>query len=247
MVKIKDENNNKKRVLTYDILISKDIEYMIESGEYKEGEKLPAERRLAETYDVQRGTVRAALKLLQEKGLIECKERAGYFVAKKRVELKLDTYNSTKTAIEQIGQSSYVKLLTFEKIYVSKKMAKKTGLEEDSQVYRIMRLRYLDGIPVSLERSHIRCDIAPNLSEEDVHNKSIYASLQRKHKIYMARTEGTVTTVYANGLESELLHQKMLKPMMRYEALAYDIHNRLVEYFDDIILKEKVQFISDER
>lgn len=34
---------------------------------------------------------------------------------------------------------------------------------------------------------------------------------------------------------------------MRYEALAYDIHGRLIEYFDDIVIKDKVQFISYDR
>ena len=55
-----------------------------------------------------------------------------------------------------------------------------------------------------------------------------------------------MTAVYANGLESELLHTTRLRPILRYEGLVYDRRNRLIEYFDDIILKEKVQFTSDE-
>lgn len=236
-----------KSVLTLDVLLSKEIEYDIESGKYGEGDRLPSERTLAEEYGVQRGTVRSALRILLDKGFVVCKERAGYYVAPERVNFSLDSHVSTKRVIEQMGKSTFVKLLTFEKVFVSKKMALKTGLNEDSQVYRIMRLRYTGGVPMSIERSHIRCDMAPNLTEEDVHNKSLYEALRKKHQIYMVRSEGKVTAVYANGLESELLNLKVAKPVMRYEALAYDRHDRLIEYFDDIILKDKVQFVSDYR
>lgn len=236
-----------KSVLTLDVLLSKEIEYMIETGQYTEGEKLPSERKLAEHFGVQRGTVRSALQILLDKGAILCREKSGHYAASRRVNFNLDAHISTKTVIEQMGKSTYVKLLTFEKVFVTEKMAKKTGLEEDSQVYRIMRLRYAGGVPMSLERSHIRCDLAPDLSEEDVHNKSLYETLRKKHQIYIVRSEGKVTAVYANGLESELLNLKVAKPVMRYEALAYDIHGRLIEYFDDIVIKDKVQFISYDR
>lgn len=236
----------KRNVLTLDVLISKEIEYAIDAGELKEGDRLPSERALAEKFGVQRGTVRSALQILVDREIVIPKERSGYFVAPRRIDFDLEAYNSRKVVIERMGKTTSVKLLTFEKIYVSHKMALKTGLAEDSQVYRIMRLRYAAGVPIGLERTHIRCDLAPSLSEEDVHNKSIYAALLRKHQIYIARCEGKVTAVYANGLESELLHLDVSKPVMRYEALVYDMQDRLIEYFDDIILKDKVQFITKE-
>lgn len=240
------EKSRKKRVLTMDVFLSKELEYMLETGEYREGMRLPSERQLAEHFGVQRGTIRSALQILLDKGILVSKERSGYFVAPRRIDFNLNAYNSRKAIIEQMGKSSYVKLLTFEKVYVSAKMASKTALIEDSQVYRIMRLRFTNGAPMALERTHILCDLAPGLSEEDVHNKSIYAALKKKHNIYIARSEEKVTAVYANGLESELLHTSRSRPVMRYEGQVYDRKNRLVEYFDDIILKEKVQFISDE-
>lgn len=240
------ENQGKKRVLTMDVLLSKELEYMLKTGEYREGMRLPSERQLAEHFGVQRGTIRSALQILLDKGIVISRERSGYFVAPRRIDFNLNAYDSRKAVIEQMGKSSYVKLLTFEKVYVSEKMAAKTALVEDSQVYRIMRLRFANGLPMALERTHIRCDLAPGLSEEDVHNKSIYAALKRKYNIYIARSEEKVTAVYANGLESELLNVSRSRPLMRYEGLVYDRRNRLIEYFDDIILKEKVQFISDE-
>ena len=53
---------------------------MIEAGEFKEGEALPAERRLAAEFDVTRPTVVKALDLLERDGRITKKQGRGNIV-----------------------------------------------------------------------------------------------------------------------------------------------------------------------
>ncbi len=231
------------RVLTRDVIIAKEIEYRIESGIYPEGSRLPSERMLAGEFGVQRGTMRRALGILTDKGTILSRQRSGHYIAPRRIDFNLDAYNSRKAVIEHMGRSTYVKLLTFDRMFVTDKLSHKMGLTGDTQIFRIMRLRYAEGVPMALERAHILCDLAPDITEEDVHNRSLYAALRQKHGIHIDRAESRVSAVHANGLESELLHLPVSRPAMRYEGLVYDSRNRLVEYFDDIIRIDKVQFI----
>lgn len=49
------------------------IEEAILAGEIKVGEKLPAERKLTEMFETSRGTIREALRVLEQKGLISIK------------------------------------------------------------------------------------------------------------------------------------------------------------------------------
>ena len=84
----------KKIVLTKDVLLAKEMEYMLESEHYTEGMRLPSEREMASAFGVQRGTVRSALQILLDKGMILAKPRAGYFVATRRVDLNLNAYDS---------------------------------------------------------------------------------------------------------------------------------------------------------
>ena len=237
----------RKNVLTRDVVIAKEIEYAIETGKYAEEDRIPSERTLAEVYGVQKGTVRSALRILKDKGIIVSEERSGNYVAHRRIDFDLDAYYSRKVVIEKMGISTSVKLLTFEKINVSGRMSEETGWEIDTPVFRIMRLRYAAGMPMALERAHIKCELAPGLTEEDVHHKSLYESLAVKYNEHVDWAESKVTAAFANGLESELLNIKVARPVMRYEGLVYDKEGRLLEYFDDIILKEQVQFISNDR
>ncbi|MDD6190758.1 MAG: GntR family transcriptional regulator [Firmicutes bacterium] len=235
-----------KNTLKLDVKIAKEIEYWIESGIYGEGDRLPSERHLAEHFGVQRETIRKALRFLKDRGRIITKKNSGHYIASKRITFDLNAFSSRKKIMEKTGKATFVKLLTMEVIQVPDKMLKKTGWPAGTMAYKIMRLRYAAGQPEGLERAHIRCDLVPNLSETDVHNKSIYSFLNKEYGINIAKSTTTVSVVNTNGLESELLNTKYSKPALRYEGLVYDRQGRLIEFFDDIILKDRVQFVKND-
>ena len=54
------------------------LEARIVSGEYPVGSKLPPERRLAEAFGVSRPSVRAALKMLVARQMLEARQGDGY-------------------------------------------------------------------------------------------------------------------------------------------------------------------------
>lgn len=56
------------------------IRGMIERGELRPGDRLPAERRLAEDFGVARNTVREAIRVLAEGGILESRQGAGTYV-----------------------------------------------------------------------------------------------------------------------------------------------------------------------
>ncbi len=60
--------------------VAEDIAGRIASGELKPGARLRAERDLAEYYEVSYGTVRHAMKVLRERGLITTIHGRGTFV-----------------------------------------------------------------------------------------------------------------------------------------------------------------------
>lgn len=60
--------------------VYEDIERRIKSGELKSGDRLLAERALAEFYEVSYDTVRHAVKLLRDKELVKTVHGRGTFV-----------------------------------------------------------------------------------------------------------------------------------------------------------------------
>lgn len=63
------------------VRVSEDIAARIASGELAPGTRLRSERDLAEYYGVAYGTIRHAMKILRERGLIKTVHGRGTFVA----------------------------------------------------------------------------------------------------------------------------------------------------------------------
>ncbi len=233
-----------KKVLTLEALLAKEIEYRIETEDYKEKQKLPSERVLAEEFGVQRLTIRRSLQMLVQKGIIASKERSGYFVEPKRINITVNNSGSIRTVIEKMGKTANVNLLEFEKMKITDRLAEKTLLTDGTEVYHILRLRYENKTPVGLEKSYVVCELAKDLATEDVHNKSLYETLKKKFGLTIAHSNQRVSAVFANGLEAELLKVSLSKPLMKYQGLVYDKKGRLMEYFENVMLPERFEFIS---
>ena len=60
--------------------VSDKLENMIESGEYKVGQKIPTEPELMQMFQVSRNTVREAVQSLTWSGILEVKQGAGTYV-----------------------------------------------------------------------------------------------------------------------------------------------------------------------
>src|SRR5687767_12803928 len=58
------------------------IEEMITSGQLQVGDRLPSEIEMARQFDVHRSTVREALRVLAQRGLIEMKVGSGSYVSR---------------------------------------------------------------------------------------------------------------------------------------------------------------------
>ena len=62
------------------------IRALIDSGEFKPGDKLPTERELSDMLGISRGSVREAIRTLEALGLVEVKPGRGIFVRAERSE-----------------------------------------------------------------------------------------------------------------------------------------------------------------
>ena len=232
----------RRRILFKDEEISRELERRIIDQRLKEGTRLPSERALAEDFGVQRDTVRCALEILVKKGVLVKRTRQGCFVAPKRIEFDLNNFRSVKKSIENIGRESKAVLLNFEILSMGEKLSEKTLLPEGTLCYSIMRLRYENDRAMSVERSYIIAEHVPGLTQQDVDQKSLSSTLRQKFRISLVSSHQRLTQVYATDMEAELLKVKKDEPLIRYEGLVYDRKGRLIEFFDNVLKTDSIEF-----
>ena len=125
----------------------------IANGKFAAGERLPSETELAESFDTTRTTVRQALAQLTFEGLIMRRIGLGTFVAHRPVESRIDAerVRSFEEQMEETGAHVTFRLLGFDVERASAAVAAALELADGEQVYRLRRLRLIEGEIIGLE------------------------------------------------------------------------------------------------
>lgn len=154
--------------------ISNEIRRAIDGHNYLPGEAIPAERDLAERYQVSRVTVRRAIEELVGAGVLTRKRGAGTFVAE-RVEKQFSKLSSFSEDMRARGRLPSSKWVSRSVGTVTPSEALSLGLSPGSPVYRFLRVRFADGQSMAFERSTIAIFALPSVSTVE---DSLYDALE---------------------------------------------------------------------
>ena len=172
------------------------IQEGIQAGEYPEGSRLPSEQELSSLYQVSRITVRAALKELAADELVVRKQGKGTFVGRKKLKRNLSLATSFSKACREMGRVPGARMLFsgLEPATEADRAALK--LPEGGQVVCLRRLRFADGVPISVEEDRFppRYEF---LLQEDLTDRSLLELLERKYDITFFNVHRTIELVYA--------------------------------------------------
>ncbi len=136
---------------------------------------LPTEKDLQEQYGVSRDTVRKALRLLTEKGLIQKVQGRGSQVLKQELlNFPVSGLTSYKELVDSLHLNSQTRVIDLELLTVDEQTALQTGFSEGSQVWRVLRTRSIDGVISVLDLDYLAQDCVPDLTKEIAEN-SIYS------------------------------------------------------------------------
>lgn len=233
----------KRNLLTLDILLAKEIKYMLRENNYAPGDKLPSERELSEHFQVQRLTIRGALNQLLQDGTILVKPRSGYYVAPAKITLFTQDYSMNYFS-PTTGKPLEIILYDFKKrkpdLYLSSKMF----LSTDTLIYKLVTLYIEEKTPVCISQSHIPEYIDTNLSLSLVRSTSLYDLITKNHQITIAKSNQKITIVYADEIQAELLNICPGDPLIKYQGLMYDTQSRLVNFFENFMLIDRFRFIK---
>ncbi|GAA5512816.1 HTH-type transcriptional repressor NagR [Deinococcus carri] len=152
----------------------------IENGRLEGGTALPAERDLAGALGVSRVTVRQALALLAQQGLLTRRHGSGTFVnppAPALAARPLGLLTGFSEDVRSRGQTPGARVLSFECARPTPQEAMTLALSPQDRVYRLRRLRTADGEPLAVEESTLPAALTGLLSDADVTDASLYALL----------------------------------------------------------------------
>ena len=197
----------------------------IENEELIEGDMIPSENELQQIYDVSRATVRNAIQLLVNEGLMQKKKGKGTFVKRRKIEERLPLLKSFTE--EMIGRDASKKVISAKYIKASPAIIAHMGLSSSESVFSLKRLLVVDNKPLGILHSYIPAKY--KLSIEEDYTKSLYRILEKKG-VRLKEAEQTIESLMSNPEQTRLLKQKVPIPILVIRRLAYSISGEVVEY-----------------
>ncbi len=217
---------------------------MLERPEFGPNERIPAERDLAEHLGISRMTLRKAIQVLIERGILERRGNRGTFVTAPGVERPVSLSRKGITqVVEQSGSRPGSKLLYFEQAQASGRVAKLLGIAEGDGLLTIRRLRTVDQKPFCIETSYIPLARAPDLLAQDLAaGASLYALLLERYGIEVESDEGTLSIANMNDQEARLLEVAAGTAALVYRGVIFDSQGKPLEYLVSINHPQRVVF-----
>lgn len=197
----------------------------IDAGKYEPDDSLPSENELAQLYKVPRMTARKVYKLLQERDYIYSIQGKGSFVKnrRKQIPLVLSGEISFSDKMKELQFDYHSKNIGCELIPYQRPVFQALGVEPNNgNVFKISRLRYVDGSPIALHISYVREDLFPDISLEGSSITSMFAYYHNKGYSTFESSSSRLSVVFPTRSERALLQCSSLVPLLSIESDCLD-------------------------
>jgi GntR family transcriptional regulator len=169
--------------------IHSNLRERIISGQWPPGKPLPSQRELADEFGVSVMTLRQALQLLTDEGLIETRHGSGTFAA---AHYAYDLGHLRSFASDLIAQGAKIttKLLAAKEVTPPADVAARLGTP--GEVLQLRRLRLAGGRPLIVQTSYLPAALAPVARPEDLGRLGLY-TLLAEHGLAIARAHESIS------------------------------------------------------
>lgn len=223
--------------------IYEELHKALTENRYKDGDRFPSESELCRRFKVSRGTVREAMKLLFQQGLVTREQGRGSFVTlKSKIEQDAQHLMGFTELMDRHGKKASAKLLEVRTEKPPEPIQKILGLDKSGEAVRVRRLRFGDDEPLIIERSYFVRELFESLLDFDLEQESIYEVLYRETDLELGAAQQTIEAVLAKPSEGRLLNIKPGSPLLLIKRLIKTEEGALFQYSEDLYRSDKLSF-----
>ncbi|WP_432170308.1 GntR family transcriptional regulator [Streptomyces sp. 1222.5] len=207
------------------------------------GDPIPSERTLCAHLGVSRPTLRTAVDELVTAGLLVREHGRGMFVAPEKITQELVSPGHALAVTRAAGAWSS-RLLEFTTMPAGARVGRKLRLSPAADIVYVARLRLVDGAPMAIEHLHIRADLVPGLSSQELESGDLYEHLREHHAVHVREAVQAIEPTVVTRAEAELLGVPELSPALLFERLTSDADGRPVEYVHSLYRGDRYRIVS---
>jgi len=197
------------------------------SGALGPGERIENEISLAERLGLSRPTMRQAIQVLVDKGMLVRKRGVGTQVVHGKVSRSVEL-TSLNDDLEAAGQDPHTRVLELERIEADEATVVELQVDKGTPVWSLRRLRTIGDKPLALMHNWLPVSVI-DLESYDLDAEGLYAVLRRSG-IHMRVARQRIGAQPASQADAANLDEKRGAPLLTMQRTAYDNAGRAVEY-----------------
>lgn len=218
--------------------IADELRRRLESGDLGSSRLLPSESELSEAYAASRVTVRRALEVLRDEGLVDSRQGFGWFVATDPLRQSLGRLGTIERQLTDEGVESTRQVLDFRFVSAPPRARQVLGCDT---VLRVRRLNLADGEPFALITVWCPEEYGAELSRADVERSPFYELLG----VPLGGATQTIGAAAAARADAERLRVPVGSPVLRCERITRSVDGQPVLLSEHVFPAHLTVFVVD--
>ncbi|WP_456845344.1 GntR family transcriptional regulator [Cellulomonas sp. P5_C6] len=217
----------------------------IASGEWAPGQRIPSENELNRMFGLSRMTVRGVLTKLVADGLLVRVPGKGTYVATPKINAISPAYRGVREQLEGLGYETSTRLVSLSLETPSQGVRERLALADDDQTYVVVRVRSVQGEPISLHRSYVPARLAPGLDGHDVVANQLCVVLEEQYGLPMKHVREDLEAVAVSTAEAKHLGMRRGEPALQLQDVIFDALSRPFEYSSIVFRGDRMRLRFD--
>jgi GntR family phosphonate transport system transcriptional regulator len=221
------------------------IERGIADGRFAAGERLPAEMEIAETYRVNRHTVRRALAALAERGLVRAERGSGTYVEAPRIAYPLRSRTRFSEIVGAGGREPRGQLIGASEEPATRELARQLGLKTGAPLIRIEALRLADRTPICVGTTWLAANRFPEAGRVYERARSMTKVLEHYGVRDYRRATTRVTAGIVDATDAVRLNLALGRPVLVVDSTDVDAGGAPLLTTRARFAAERVEFVVE--
>ncbi|MCZ9308845.1 GntR family transcriptional regulator [Corynebacterium uberis] len=223
--------------------IAAQLRHDIRSGTLSPGDPLPSEAQLCEQFNAARGTVRQAVGILRQEGMVSSGQGRRTRVIDTLPTQSFDHLFSFTQWCQASGVTPGQQTQWVTRTKADPSLAASLELADAAPVVSVLRLRLMDGTPAMVERLNYPLEFGQHVLSFDPDSGSIYQRLV-DCGVPIDRATRTIDALPADPTDAELLRVPTGTALLRVRRRAFTPDGAVIESSDDRYLFDKASITT---
>jgi GntR family transcriptional regulator len=214
----------------YYMQIVNQVRALIKKNRLTQGQTFCSEGEVARALGISKMPVRQAFQKLRSEGLLVVAKGKRPVVGSSRVPWNFQQLRGFSEEMRRRGLVPSARLLSLSLDEPDLEVAQALKLTAGERVYRIRRLRSVNGEPVAVVTSYLPARIFTGIDKQDLEKQSLYSIFEQRYKRKLQWAEEVIGAIAAGAEEAHALQTSVGSALLIIRETTYDAQSVAIEY-----------------